>query len=95
MKKKEKKSLAKEELLVKLEYAKQHLVVYTDGATRFNGQQEELRKAGVGVWFGPTDPLNVSEAFNQPPLTNQRAGAESSILMIQNYGPLSEPSTWC
>ena len=32
--------------------------VYIDGACSYNGSDES--KAGIGVWFGPNNPLNVS-----------------------------------
>lgn len=35
------------------------LIVYTDGACEFNGRHGA--RAGVGVYFGPDHPLNVSE----------------------------------
>ncbi|XP_050715109.1 ribonuclease H1-like isoform X2 [Eriocheir sinensis] len=37
----------------------EYLIVYTDGACWMNGKQGA--KAGVGVYFGPDHPLNVSE----------------------------------
>jgi len=33
--------------------------VYTDGACQGNGKQGA--RAGVGVWYGPNDPRNISE----------------------------------
>lgn len=43
------------------------LEVYTDGSALQNG------KAGIGVFFGNGHPLNLSEAFDNVPNTNQRA----------------------
>ena len=42
------------------------IVVYTDGSA-------QQGRAGVGVFFGVSHPLNTSLAFTAPPLTNQRA----------------------
>ena len=36
-----------------------NVVVYTDGCCEFNGQRGA--KAGIGVYFGDDNPLNVSE----------------------------------
>ena len=33
--------------------------VFTDGST-LNNQSKELRKGGVGVWFGENDSRNIS-----------------------------------
>lgn len=46
-------------------------VVYTDGSSRGNGKETAL--AGVGVYFGPEDPRNVSERLQGDLQTNQRA----------------------
>ena len=47
------------------------LQVYTDGAVSRNGGKNPT--GGVGVWFGPKHPLNVSERFLLEPVTNNRA----------------------
>ncbi|KAK4112995.1 ribonuclease H-like protein [Canariomyces notabilis] len=47
------------------------LVVYTDGSSLGNGRSGA--SAGVGVYFGPNDPRNVSERLEGPVQTNQRA----------------------
>ncbi|KAE8834604.1 hypothetical protein PTNB85_05937 [Pyrenophora teres f. teres] len=47
------------------------IVVSTDGASRGNGQLGA--RAGVGVYFGPADPRNVSEPLRGSKQTNQRA----------------------
>ncbi|KAH8983965.1 ribonuclease H-like domain-containing protein [Lactarius hatsudake] len=46
-------------------------VVYTDGACSRNGQAGSV--AGVGVWWGPNDPRNISERCPGSPQTNNRA----------------------
>ena len=45
--------------------------VYTDGACSNNGSRQA--RAGVGVFFGPQDPRNVSETLEGSTQTNQRA----------------------
>jgi len=46
-------------------------VVYTDGACSRNGQAGSV--AGIGVWWGPSDPRNLSERCPGDPQTNNRA----------------------
>lgn len=47
------------------------LNIWTDGASRGNGQLGA--RAGLGVYFGPSDPRNISERLPGEPQTNQRA----------------------
>nr|POE53406.1 ribonuclease h [Quercus suber] len=47
------------------------LKIWTDGSTLANGQSGAV--AGVGVFFGPLDGRNVSEALSGTRQTNQRA----------------------
>lgn len=47
------------------------IVVYTDGSSLGNGRVGAV--AGVGVYFGPKDPRNVSEPLRGDRQTNQRA----------------------
>ncbi|KAL6705356.1 hypothetical protein ACN47E_007005 [Coniothyrium glycines] len=47
------------------------IVVYTDGSSLGNGRMGAV--AGVGVYFGPKDPRNVSEPLRGERQTNQRA----------------------
>ncbi|KAF1844503.1 ribonuclease H-like protein [Cucurbitaria berberidis CBS 394.84] len=47
------------------------IVVYTDGSSLGNGRVGAV--GGVGVYFGPNDPRNVSEALRGNRQTNQRA----------------------
>ncbi|KAJ1656393.1 hypothetical protein IWQ61_004037 [Dispira simplex] len=51
--------------------SKPYTTVYTDGAAPQNGKKGCT--AGVGVYFGPNDPRNVSEPLDQGRPTNQRA----------------------
>lgn len=47
------------------------LIIYTDGSSLSNGRVGA--RAGVGVYFGPGDRKNVSEALTGSRQTNQRA----------------------
>ncbi|KAL2143062.1 hypothetical protein VTI28DRAFT_402 [Corynascus sepedonium] len=47
------------------------LVIYTDGSSLGNGRLGAA--AGVGVYFGPGDPRNISERLKGETQTNQRA----------------------
>lgn len=47
------------------------ITVYTDGSSLNNGKAHAV--GGVGVYFGPHDPRNVSEALRGDRQTNQRA----------------------
>lgn len=47
------------------------IVVYTDGSSLGNGKVGAV--GGVGVYFGPKDPRNVSEPLRGDRQTNQRA----------------------
>ncbi|KAJ1985241.1 hypothetical protein H4R33_004130 [Dimargaris cristalligena] len=49
----------------------ERLRVYTDGAATNNGRRNA--RAGLGVYFGPGDPRNVSETLLDGRQTNQRA----------------------
>lgn len=48
------------------------LVVYTDGSATMD-MKTGIKRAGIGVFFGHKHPLNVADAFREPPLTNNRA----------------------
>ena len=51
----------------------QHFVsVWTDGACS-NNQNRNAASAGIGVYFGPNSPLNISEHLPGIAQTNQRA----------------------
>lgn len=60
------------------------LHIYTDGSSRGNGQRGAL--AGIGVFFGPSDPRNISEPLAGPRQTNQRAEL-SAILRALETAP--------
>jgi ribonuclease HI len=45
--------------------------VFTDGSCKSNGKANA--KAGIGIYFPNNEFENVSEAFTQQPITNQRA----------------------
>lgn len=55
--------------------------IYTDGSSLGNGQHGAV--AGVGVWFGPADARNVSEALVGPRQTNQRAELTALLRAIE------------
>ena len=58
--------------------------VWTDGACSDN-QSGEKAKAGVGVYFGPNDPKNLSEPLPGPKQTNQRAELWATIRALQVF----------
>ncbi|KIW28808.1 hypothetical protein, variant 3 [Cladophialophora immunda] len=60
------------------------LRIYTDGSSLKNGQAGA--RAGVGVFFGPQDPKNVSEALKGSKQTNQRAEL-TAILRALDIAP--------
>ncbi|GJC82308.1 ribonuclease H [Colletotrichum liriopes] len=62
--------------------------VYTDGSSLGNGNVGST--AGVGVYFGPNDPRNVSERLEGDPQTNQRAEL-TAILRAFQLSPLTQP----
>ncbi|KIW54375.1 hypothetical protein, variant 1 [Exophiala xenobiotica] len=66
------------------------LRIYTDGSSLKNGQAGA--RAGVGVFFGPQDPKNVSEALKGSKQTNQRAEL-TAILRALNIAPLHREVT--
>ncbi|XP_063771545.1 ribonuclease H1-like isoform X2 [Pseudophryne corroboree] len=55
-------------------------VVYTDGCCSRNGQPRA--QAGVGVYWGPDHPLNVSERLEGRP-TNQRAEIQAACKALE------------
>jgi len=61
------------------------LKIYTDGSALGNGKSSAL--AGIGVWFGDKDPLNISEPLQGPRQTNQRAEL-TAILRAIGVAPL-------
>jgi len=59
--------------------------VFTDGST-LNNQTKELRKGGVGVWFGENDSRNISIPLSDKfgnKITNQVAELIACILSIE------------
>jgi len=49
------------------------MYVYTDGAVSNNRRGSKLSVGGIGVYFGKHDRRNISERFQEHPVTNQRA----------------------
>lgn len=64
------------------------LHIFTDGSALGNGQKDAA--AGVGVYFGPNDPRNVSERLEGPEQTNQRAELQAIVLALE-AAPPDEP----
>ncbi|KAL1839989.1 hypothetical protein VTJ49DRAFT_952 [Mycothermus thermophilus] len=58
------------------------VVVYTDGSSRGNGKVGAA--AGVGVYFGPNDPRNISERLEGLPQTNQRAELTAILRALES-----------
>lgn len=63
------------------------LQIYTDGSSLANGQKGS--RAGLGVFFGPNDPRNVSERLAGEPQTNQRAEL-MAVLRALEVPPLEQ-----
>ncbi|KAI7832885.1 ribonuclease H-like domain-containing protein [Kickxella alabastrina] len=57
------------------------LVVYTDGASSKNGHKGA--RAGLGVYFGHSDPRNLAEPLLGPKQTNQRAELSAIIRALE------------
>ncbi|KAL2162577.1 hypothetical protein VTH06DRAFT_7491 [Thermothelomyces fergusii] len=58
------------------------LVIYTDGSSLNNGRLHA--SAGVGVYFGPGDPRNISERLKGYPQTNQRAELTAILRALES-----------
>lgn len=56
--------------VVKENFEKETIIVYTDGATRYNGKPYAI--GGFGAHFPNGELPDISEIFNIPPVTNQR-----------------------
>ncbi|XP_053634770.2 ribonuclease H1 [Cherax quadricarinatus] len=56
------------------------LIVYTDGACEFNGRNGA--RAGIGVYFGPDHPLNVSEPVKGK-ATNNTAEIQAATYALE------------
>lgn len=62
--------------------------IYTDGSSLANGRHGA--RAGLGVFFGPNDPRNISERLPGDPQTNQRAELMAILRALQTV-PLDKP----
>jgi len=60
----------------------QKIIVWTDGACKNNGKSD-LAIAGIGVYFGPNDPRNLSERLPGSKQTNQRAEITAAIRCLE------------
>lgn len=59
------------------------MFIYTDGAVSNNKRDSKDSVGGIGVYFGPDDPRNISEKFLQHPVTNQRAEIWAIVRALQ------------
>ncbi len=66
--------------------------VYTDGSCLSNGTKKA--RAGIGVWWGPEDPRNVSKPLDYPPHTNNRAEVAAVVAALEQL-PESIPIILC
>jgi len=57
------------------------LVICTDGACTNNGKDGAL--AGIGVYFGPDDPRNISTPLTGPLHTNNRAELQALLYALE------------
>lgn len=64
------------------------LRIYTDGSSLANGRASS--RAGVGVFFGPGDPRNISERLVGEPQTNQRAELMAMLRALES-APRAQP----
>uniref|UniRef100_A0A0V0GC64 Ribonuclease H1 n=1 Tax=Triatoma dimidiata TaxID=72491 RepID=A0A0V0GC64_TRIDM len=60
-----------------------YVKVYTDGACSKNGRMGA--KAGIGVWFNESHPLNVSAPVKGPPTNNTAEIQAARIAITQAY----------
>lgn len=58
------------------------LVIFTDGSVRRDEKNGEIR-AGIGVWFGPSDRRNFGEPYRLPDPTNNKCELLASIRAIE------------
>lgn len=72
------KKLAKESVP---EDSSKGVVVYTDGACCFNGKHGA--QAGIGIYWGPDDPRNVSEHLDIEKPTNNRAEIHAVVKAVE------------
>ncbi|EAU92310.2 hypothetical protein CC1G_00529 [Coprinopsis cinerea okayama7 len=73
-------------MLTGVEDESEWLVVYTDGASKGNGQPGSV--AGIGVWWGHDDPRNIAERCPGDQ-TNNRAEL-LAILRVLETAPISK-----
>jgi ribonuclease HI len=74
-------------------HAPDAIPVYTDGSATSNGY--EGARAGSGVFFGESHPLNCSAPLSKPPMTNQRAELKAlslALYIIRNNTPATFPA---
>lgn len=57
--------------------------VFTDGACENNGRGAHRARAGIGVYWGPGHPLNVSEPVTGPRATNNVAEIQAMSKAVE------------
>ena len=65
-------------------FCDEHVVVWTDGASR-NNQDSRMRRAGCGVFFGCDNVLNVSCSLPGREQSNQRAELYAVVLALRQW----------
>ena len=60
--------------------------VYTDGACINNGHEDA--QAGSGVWYGDSDPRNISERVPHAVQSNQTGELTAILLAVSRHDPL-------
>ncbi|BFZ59558.1 hypothetical protein YB2330_000569 [Saitoella coloradoensis] len=68
------------------------LEVYTDGSCLGNGKRNPI--AGVGVYFGPSDPRNCTERLPGPIQTNNRAELTAIIRALERTSRSENVRIW-
>lgn len=58
-----------------------YLIVYSDGACHFNGKHGQ--QGGIGVYFGPDHPVNVSKPVKGKTLSNNVADLQAAAAALE------------
>jgi ribonuclease HI len=66
-----------------------NMVVYTDGSCHGNGSKDA--RGGIGVYWGPDNPLNLAERLEGQPQTNQRAELTAAIRALEQAAKIPAP----
>ncbi|KAI8825791.1 ribonuclease H-like domain-containing protein, partial [Fimicolochytrium jonesii] len=65
------------------------ILIYTDGSCLGNGAHHA--RAGIGIFFGPSDPRNMSARLPGPVQTNNRAEGFAVIRAMEIMLPPTPP----